>query len=211
MHTRSMRNRTRRKRLKFLEQYDLLSAPVLDENERLVGVLTIDDVVDVIQEEAAEDIRLLAGVGHEELSDSVGAIARSRILWLGINLFTAILASIVIGLFDATIEKMVALAILMPIVASMGGNAGTQTMTVAVRALATRDLDTYNARRIVRKELLVGILNGCVFAFVIGLVAAYWFAEPSLGFIIGIAMVVNMIFCRRIRNSHSHRAGQAGC
>ena len=179
---------------KVFEQYDLLSAPVVDENERLVGVLTIDDVVDVIQEEAAEDIRLLAGVGQEELSDSVTTIARSRILWLGINLGTAILASAIIGLFDATIEKMVALAVLMPIVASMGGNAGTQTMTVAVRALATRDLDSRNARRIVRKEVLVGILNGCIFAFVIGIVAAYWFGEPALGVLIAIAMVVNMIF-----------------
>ena len=125
----------------IFEQYDLLSAPVVDENDRLVGVMTIDDVVDVIQEEASEDIRRLAGVGNEELSDDVLSIAKSRIGWLTVNLGTAILASLVIGLFDATLEKMVALAILMPIVASMGGNAGTQTMTVAVRALATRDLD----------------------------------------------------------------------
>lgn len=176
-----------------LERYDLLSAPVLDENGRLVGVLTIDDVVDVIQDEAAEDIRRLAGVGDEELSDSVRAIARSRIGWLGINLITAILASLVIGLFDATIEQMVALAILMPIVASMGGNAGTQTMTVAVRALATRDLDNYNARRIIRKEMMVGLLNGVVFALVIGVVAAIWFGQTSLGVVIGLAMIVNML------------------
>ncbi len=176
------------------EQYDLLSAPVVDENGRLVGVLTIDDVVDVIQEEAAEDIKRLAGVGDEELSDNVLAIARSRVSWLGINLFTAVIASLIIGLFDATIEKMVALAILMPIVASMGGNAGTQTMTVAVRALATRDLDTYNARRIVRKELLVGLLNGVVFAVVIGIVAAVWFSQIALGVVIALAMIVNMVF-----------------
>lgn len=175
------------------EQYDLLSAPVIDENDRLVGVLTIDDVVDVLQEEAAEDIKRLAGVGDEELSDSVLDITRSRIAWLGVNLATAILASLIIGLFDATIEQMVALAILMPIVASMGGNAGTQTMTVAVRALATRDLDTYNARRIIKKELIVGALNGVVFALIIGLVAAIWFSEPSLGVVIGIAMVINML------------------
>ena len=177
-----------------LQQYDLLSAPVVDEHDRLVGVLTIDDIVDVIQEEASEDIRRLAGVGDEELSDSVRDIARSRIGWLGVNLVTAILASLVIGLFDATIQEMVALAILMPIVASMGGNAGTQTMTVAVRALATRDLDTYNARRIVRKELTVGLINGVVFAIVIGIVAAVWFSNPSLGVVIGVAMVVNMLF-----------------
>lgn len=178
----------------IFERYDLLSAPVVDENDRLVGVLTVDDVVDVIQEEAAEDMKLLAGVGDEELSDSVTQIARSRIGWLTINLVTAILASLVIGLFDATIEQMVALAILMPIVASMGGNAGTQTMTVAVRALATRDLDTYNTRRIVKKELTVGLVNGIVFAIMIGVVAAVWFSQLSLGVVIGIAMVVNMLF-----------------
>ena len=176
------------------EQYDLLSAPVVDENERLVGVLTIDDVVDVIQEEAAEDIKRLAGVGDEELSDSVRSIARSRMVWLGINLATAILASMVIGMFDATIEQMVALAILMPIVASMGGNAGTQTMTVAVRALATKDIDTYNARRTIRKELQVGLLNGLAFAVIIGFVTLIWFGEPSLGIVIGIAMIINMVF-----------------
>ncbi|MEO0545696.1 MAG: magnesium transporter [Pseudomonadota bacterium] len=175
------------------EQYDLLSAPVLDEHERLVGVLTIDDVVDVIQEEAAEDIRRLAGVGDEELSDSIADIARSRFGWLVINLFTAVLASVVIGLFDGTIEQMVALAVLMPIVASMGGNAGTQTMTVAVRALATRDLDTYNTRKIIRKELIVGFVNGIAFALLIGVIAAFWFELPSLGVVIGIAMVVNMV------------------
>ena len=178
----------------LFEQYDLLSAPVVDENERLVGVLTIDDVVDVIQDEASEDIMRLAGVGDEELSDSIAEIARSRVGWLSINLLTAILASLVIGLFDASLEKMVALAVLMPIVASMGGNAGTQTMTVAVRALATRDLDTYNTRRIIRKELLVGFINGVIFAVAIGIVAAVWFSEPALGFVIGAAMVINMLF-----------------
>ncbi|MFD0917654.1 magnesium transporter [Pseudahrensia aquimaris] len=178
----------------IFEQYDLLSAPVLDENDRLVGVLTIDDVVDVIQAEADEDIRLLAGVGDEELSDSVRDIARSRVGWLLVNLATAIFASLIIGLFDATIEQMVALAVLMPIVASMGGNAGTQTMTVAVRALATKDLDINNARRIIRKEMLVGLFNGLVFAVIIGLVAAVWFGLPSLGLVIGIAMIINMLF-----------------
>ena len=192
----------------LFEQYDLLSAPVVDENERLVGVLTIDDVVDVIQDEASEDIMRLAGVGDEELSDSITEIARSRVGWLSINLLTAILASLVIGLFDASLEKMVALAVLMPIVASMGGNAGTQTMTVAVRALATRDLDTYNTRRIIRKELLVGFINGVIFAVAIGIVAAVWFSEPALGFVIGAAMVINMAFCGCVRHSCSHCAGQ---
>ena len=119
--------------------------------------------------------------------------ARSRFSWLLINLATAILASCVIGLFDATIEQMVALAILMPIVASMGGNAGTQTMTVAVRALAARDIDLYNAGRIIRREALVGLLNGVLFALIIGLVAAVWFESAGLGGVIAVAMVVNMM------------------
>ncbi|WP_152048158.1 magnesium transporter [Aureimonas psammosilenae] len=177
----------------ILQQYDLLSAAVVDENERLVGVLTIDDVVDVLQAEAEEDIRHLGGVGDEELSDPVLTTVRSRFLWLLINLGTAVLASLVIGLFDATIQQMVALAVLMPIVASMGGNAATQTMTVAVRALATRDLDIYNAGRIVRKELLVGLLNGLAFAVIIGVVAGFWFDSAGLGQVMALALVINMI------------------
>ncbi|PSM19977.1 MULTISPECIES: magnesium transporter [Nitratireductor] len=175
------------------EQYDLLSAAVVDENERLVGVLTIDDVVDVIQQEAEEDLLRMGGVGDEELSDTVVATSRSRAPWLLVNLATAILASLVIGLFDATISEMVALAILMPIVASMGGNAATQTMTVTVRALATKDLDIYNAARIVRRETLVGIINGALFAVVMGVVAALWFGSTGLGGVIAVAMVVNML------------------
>ena len=177
----------------IFEQYDLLSAAVVDENERLVGVLTIDDVVDVIQQEAEEDLLRMGGVGDEELSDTVVATSRSRVPWLLVNLGTAIVASLVIGLFDATIQQMVALAILMPIVASMGGNAATQTMTVTVRALATRDLDIYNAGRIIRRETVVGILNGFVFAAVMGVVAALWFDTNTLGIIIGIAMIINML------------------
>ena len=175
------------------ERYNLLSAPVVDDNERLVGVLTIDDIVDVIQSEADEDIRRLAGVGDEELSDRVRDLTRSRFPWLVVNLATAILASLVIGLFEATLQQMVALAVLMPIVASMGGNAATQTMTVAVRALATRDLDGYNTRRIVRKELIVGLINGLAFAVLIGIVAALWFSNAQLGVVIGLAMIVNMV------------------
>ncbi|MCE7027299.1 magnesium transporter [Jiella avicenniae] len=177
----------------IIEQYDLLSAAVVDENERLVGVLTIDDVIDIVQQEAEEDIRRMGGVGDEEISDTVVTAARSRFLWLLINLATAVLASLVIGIFDATIQQMVALAILMPIVASMGGNAGTQTMTVTVRALASRDLDIYNAGRIVRREVLIGLLNGVVFAVVIGIVASLWFEDVALGQVIAIAMVVNML------------------
>ena len=177
----------------IFDQYDLLSAPVVDENERLVGVLTVDDVVDIIREEAAEDIGRLAGVGDEELNDRTSEIVRSRFPWLLVNLGTAILASVVIGLFDATIQEMVALAVLMPIVASMGGNAATQTMTVAVRALSSRDLGAFNTRRIVRKELLVGLVNGIGFAAIIGVLSALWFANFGLGWVIAIAMVVNML------------------
>ncbi|TDH36367.1 magnesium transporter [Pseudohoeflea suaedae] len=177
----------------IFEQYDLLSAAVVDDNNRLVGVLTIDDVVDVIHEEADEDIKRLAGVGDEELSDSVIATVRSRVVWLLVNLCTALLSSTVISLFDATIAQMVALAVLMPVVASMGGNAGTQTMTVTVRALATRDLDIYNAGRIIRREATVGLINGLIFSVLIGTVAAIWFANPGLGGVIATAMVVNML------------------
>ena len=177
----------------LFEQYDLLSAAVVDENNRLVGVLTIDDVVDMIQEEAEEDIMRLGGVGDEELSDAVAATVRSRFPWLMVNLATAILASAVIGLFDATIQQMVALAVLMPIVASMGGNAGTQTLTVTVRALATRDLDIYNAGRIIRREVAVGFINGVLFAVVVALIAYAWFGSAQLGIVIGLAMVINML------------------
>jgi magnesium transporter len=173
------------------EQYDLLSAAVVDENERLVGVLTIDDVVDVIQQEAEEDIMRLGGVGDEELSDSVLATSRSRVPWLLVNLVTAFVAATVIGLFDATIEQVVALAVLMPIVAGMGGNAGSQTMTVTVRALATKDIDIYNAGRIIRREMGVGFINGIVFALLVGTVAGFWF-DFHIGAIIAAAMVINL-------------------
>ena len=177
----------------LFEKYDLLSAAVIDENNRLVGVMTIDDVVDVIHQEVEEDIKLLVGVGDEEISDNVIEAARSRFSWLLINLITSIIASIAIGFFDAAINEMVALAILMPIVASMGGNAGTQTMTVTVRALATRDLDIYNAGRVIAREIKIGILNGALFALIIGPVAAIWFGNWELGAIISTAMIVNMI------------------
>ncbi len=156
-------------------------------------MLTIDDVVDVIHQEADEDIKRLAGVGDEELSDSVMEITRSRFTWLFLNLLTAIMASAVISRFDATIQEMVALAILMPIVASMGGNAGTQSMTVAVRGLATKDIDNYNMMRTIRREIMVGLLNGVFFAVLIGFISAFLFSNQSLGLIIGVAMIVNML------------------
>ena len=176
----------------IMQQYELLSAAVVDENERLVGVLTFDDVVDVIQEEHEEDIMRLAGVGDEELSDNVYETAKSRWPWLIANAFTAFLASSVIGLFGGTIQQMVALAVLMPIVASMGGNAGTQTMTVTVRALATKDLDIYNAFRVVRREVMVGLANGLLFAVVIGVVASLSFGNWNLGLVMGLALIVNL-------------------
>jgi len=178
---------------RLFERYDLLSAAVVDDAERLVGVLTIDDIVDVIHEEADEDIKRLAGVGDETLSDKVWGAVKSRFTWLAVNLLTAIFASLVIGLFDATIEQMVALTILMPIVASMGGNAGTQTMTVAVRAIATNEIDNFNARRIILREMMVGVINGFIFAVVIAGIAIFWFGNWALGVVIGVAMIVNMI------------------
>lgn len=176
------------------ERYDLVEVGVVDENKRLVGVLTVDDIVDVIHEEATEDIKLLGGVaGDEELSDTVLSTVRSRAPWLVVNLLTAMLASFVISLFNATIEQMVALAALMPMVASMGGNAGTQTMTVTVRALATRDLDRGRVRRLVLREVTGGFLNGCIFAVLIGAITWLRFANPGLGVVIGLAMIINMI------------------
>jgi magnesium transporter len=177
----------------LFEQYDLLSAAVVDDNGRLVGVLTIDDVVDVIHEEADEDIKRLGGVGDEELSDNVTSTVRSRFVWLFINLLTAILSSSIISVFDSSIEKMIALAVLMPIVASMGGNAGTQTMTVTVRALATGDLDIHNAWRIINKETCVGFLNGILFAIIMGAIATFWFHDVQLGVVIAAAMVINLV------------------
>lgn len=176
------------------ERYNLVSSAVVDENGRLVGVLTVDDIVDVIQEEAEEDLRALAGVGDEEISDSVMTIARSRLTWLVVNLGTAVLASVVIALFDTTIEAMVALAVLMPIVASMGGNAGTQTMTVAVRGIATQELGARNLLRVLNREVLVSVINGVVLAVLIGITAWLWFASPGLGIVIGGAIIINMLF-----------------
>ncbi|HEY4200065.1 MAG TPA: magnesium transporter [Devosiaceae bacterium] len=175
------------------ERYDLVEVAVVDESRRLVGVLTIDDMVDVIHEEATEDMQLLAGVGNEDISDGVVDAVRSRATWLVVNLVTALLASLVIGLFDATIEQMAVLAVLMPMVASMGGNAGTQTMTVTVRALAMRELDSFKLRRLVLREVLVGFFNGGIFAILLGVLTLVRFGNPGLGVVIGLAMITNMI------------------
>jgi magnesium transporter len=175
-------------------KYNLVAAPVVDTTDRLVGVVTIDDVVDVIEEEADEDLKALGGVtSDEELSDTVWTIARGRFNWLLVNLATAFLASSVLGLFEGQLEKMVALAVLAPIVASQGGNAATQTMTVAVRALATRELSSSNAFRIVMREAMVGLVNGLAFAVITGIAAVAWFKIPGLGVVIGLAIVCNLV------------------
>ena len=178
---------------RLFRQYDLASAPVVDDGNRLVGVITIDDVVDIMHEEAEEDILLLGGVSETALYRAAVDTARSRFPWLAVNLAAAFIAANVIGLFQATIEQVVALAVLMPIVASMGGNAGTQTMTVAVRALATKELTVGNALRIVWKEALVGGFNGILFAVLVGIVAWLWFGNPAIGAVIASAMIINLI------------------
>jgi magnesium transporter len=178
----------------FFNQYHLISCPVVDLNGRLVGVITIDDAMNVLDEEHEEDMLRLAGVDDEaSLSDTVWEAAKGRAVWLFVNLLTAILASSVIGAFAEEINMMVALAVLMPIVASMGGNAGTQTMTVAVRALATRDLTAQNAMRVIRREVAVGALNGLVFGLLMALIAGAWFGIPMLAVVIGLAMVLTLI------------------
>ncbi len=173
--------------------YHLISAPVVDNEDRLVGVITIDDAMTLLDEEHEEDILRLAGVGEGSLSDSVLDTTRQRFPWLAVNLVTAILASGVISLFEDVIAGLVALAVLMPIVASMGGNAGTQSLTVAVRSIATRDLTGSNVWRVIRREVLVGLLNGIVFAIVMGAIGWAWFGTPMLGVVIAVAMVINLV------------------
>lgn len=174
-------------------QYHLISAPVVDRDDRLVGVITIDDAMSVLDEEHEEDILRLAGVGDESsLNDSVMQTARQRVPWLATNILTAVAAASVIGLFESSIAQLVALAVLMPIVASMGGNAGTQTLTVAVRGLATKGLTKDNSVRVIRREVLVGILNGAIFGLAIGTVTYLWFGNFGLGAVIGLAMIINL-------------------
>ncbi len=175
-------------------QYHLISSPVVDEEGRLIGVITIDDAMAVLDEEHEEDILRLAGVdGESTLSDSVRATTGRRLPWLAVNLVTSIAASMVIAQFEMAIAQIVALAVLMPIVASMGGNAGTQSLTVAVRAIATKDLTGSNVWRVIRRECLVGLINGVIFAVVMGVVGVIWFGSPALGYVIAAAMVVNLV------------------
>lgn len=174
-------------------QYHLISAPVTDSDGRMVGVITIDDAMAVLDEEHEEDVFRLAGVGDESLSNSTLEIVKRRFPWLAVNLATAILASIVISVFEDVLAAVVALAVLMPIVASMGGNAATQSMTVAVRALATRDLTASNALRVIRRESVAGLLNGIIFAVIMAVVGMIWFGSPMIGVVIAAAMVVNLL------------------
>lgn len=177
----------------LFNQYHLISAPVVDGNGRLVGQITIDDAMAVLDEEHEEDYLKLAGVGDTSLTDKVLVTARGRFPWLLINLVAANVAASVISQFEATIQQIVLLAILMPIVASMGGNAGTQSLAVAVRALATRDLTSSNALRVVRREAIVGLLNGLAFGVIMGTVVALWFGEPMIGAVIATALLLTLI------------------
>ena len=177
----------------LFRRYGMVCAGVVDDYGRLVGMITIDDIIDVIDEEAEEDLMALAGVGEANVRSSLWDTLQGRSSWLLINLFTAIIASAVIGLFDATIEQLVALAILMPIVASMGGNAGTQTVTVAVRAIALRQLDRDAAMAFVQRELLVAALNGVVFAMLSATMAFLWFNDADIAAVMAVAMFANMM------------------
>lgn len=176
----------------LFKRKSLLSAPVIDEDGRLVGVITVDDVVDVIDEEAEEDFLQLGGVTDSDIHRPVLATTRSRFFWLLINLFTAIAASAVVGFFEETISQLALLAVLMPIVASMGGNTGTQTLAVTIRALATKDVSAANSLRVIGKECLVGLLNGILFAVIMGFAVFLWFDSAPLGAVISVAMVLNL-------------------
>jgi len=175
------------------ESYNLVSAGVVNKDNKLVGMITADDVVTVVQEEAEEDALRLAGVGDEEITDSVIIKTKRRFNWLLLNLFTALLATWVISNFGASIEQMVALAFLMPIVASMGGNAGMQTLAVTIRAIAKKELSTSNFNRVVGKEFIIGVLNGIIFAIITAVIVHLWFKETNLSLLIGVSMILNMI------------------
>lgn len=178
----------------LFSRYGMVSAPVVDGDGRLAGVITVDDVVDVIHEEAEDDLLKMGRVTESDLHATVLATSQRRLSWLIVTLINTIMASFVISRFEATIEQIVALAVLMPIVAAMGGNAGMQVVTVTVRALATRDLTPDNVSRIVRKELGIGVINGVVFASIMGTIAMLWFGDPMIGLVLAMAMTMNMIW-----------------
>lgn len=178
----------------IFEQYDVSVLPVVDHDNRLIGRITSDDIYDVIEERATDQIYNLAGVNDDvEQEEDITAVFKNRAAWLFVNLLTAILASSVIGLFDSTIAAYVPLAVLMPIVASMGGNAGTQTLTVMVRQMALGDIEFANAKSALVKEITVSVLNGLLFAVMMGIIAWIWFKQPMLGVVIGLAMIINLL------------------
>jgi magnesium transporter len=180
--------------VEMVTNYNLSSLPVIDSRNILLGRITSDDVYDIIEESATEQIYNMAGVDDEaEQEESIFEIGKSRALWLGLNLITAIAASLVIGIFDTTIQSLVALAILMPIVASMGGNAGTQSLTVTVRQIAIGDIELEDAKKTIYKEVIISLANGFLFAFVIGIIAYFWFSIPMLGVVIALSMIINLV------------------
>lgn len=180
--------------VEMVTNYNLTSVPVVDNFNRLIGRITSDDIYDIIQETATEQIFNLAGVNDEaEQEEDMFEIGKTRAIWLGLNLITAIAASLVIGIFDSTIQSLVALAILMPIVASMGGNAGTQTLTVTVRQMALGDIEDEDAKKTIKKEVIISLVNGSLFAAVIGIISYFWFHIPLLGVVIAMSMLINLI------------------
>ena len=179
---------------RLFEQRNLISAPVVDEAGNLLGRITIDDVVDVIRDEGEQTLMRMAGLDEEDdIFAPVFVTARQRMLWLGVNLATALLAAWVIGLFEATIEKVVALAVLMPVVASMGGIAGSQTLTIVIRGMALGQVGQSNAGWLLNREVMVGFINSLLWAFVVAVVATYWFGQPALGVIVAVALVINLV------------------
>ncbi len=176
------------------QEYDLSSLPIIDDNGKLLGRITSDDIYDIINEQATDQMYHLAGVNDDaEEDEDIFNAGKARAVWLGINLITAIVASLVIGLFSDTLQSFVALAILMPIVASMGGNAGTQSLTVVVRQLALGDIDTHDAFRTIKKEVILSLANGLIFAIIMGIIAALWFDKGMLGLVIALSMVINLL------------------
>jgi magnesium transporter len=178
----------------LFEQRDMISAPVVAEDGKVLGRITVDDIVDVIREEADHSLMSMAGLDEEQdIFSPVVTSAKRRAVWLGINLLTAFLASWVIGLFEATLDRIVALAVLMPIVASMGGIAGSQTLTLVIRGLALRQISSINAIRLFRKEIAVGVVNGALWAAVVACIAGIWFQSSSIGLLLGCAMLINLV------------------
>jgi magnesium transporter len=175
------------------QEYDLASMPIVDYNGALLGRITSDDIYDVMNEQATDQMYNLAGVNDDaEEDDDLLKAGKARGVWLGINLITAIVASLVIGVFEETLQSIVALAILMPIVASMGGNAGTQSLTVVVRQLALGDIAKHDAYRTIKKEVILSLANGMVFAIIMGIIASLWFDKGMLGIVIGLSMIINL-------------------